>query len=158
MYSRKPTTRFFLGLGLAGCLAAMAPGAPALAKSVRAPPGDRTTSSAPAVGRPDDMLADATPSIDPPAETLPDLPLMSEPPSGTAGQLAGWISAARDNGALPFLIVDKLGAEVFAFEPGGRDVAVRLARQLGVETRPLPGGSNPRHLLVIVGPQRGPGL
>lgn len=44
------------------------------------------------------------------------------------------------------------------FEPGGRDVAVRLARQLGVETRPLPGGSNPRHLLVIVGPQRGPGL
>jgi transcriptional regulator with XRE-family HTH domain len=44
------------------------------------------------------------------------------------------------------------------FEPGGRAVAVRLARQLGVETRPLPGGSNPRHLLVIVGPQRGPGL
>jgi len=44
------------------------------------------------------------------------------------------------------------------FEPGGRDVAVRLARQLGVKTRPLPGGSNPRHLLVIVGPQRGPGL
>ena len=44
------------------------------------------------------------------------------------------------------------------FEPGGRDAAVRLARQLGVETRPLPGGSNPRHLLVIVGPQRGPGL
>ena len=44
------------------------------------------------------------------------------------------------------------------FEPGGRDVAVRLARQLGVKTRTLPGGSNPRHLLVIVGPQRGPGL
>jgi transcriptional regulator with XRE-family HTH domain len=44
------------------------------------------------------------------------------------------------------------------FEPGGRDVAVRLARQLGVRTRPLPGGADPRHLLVIVGPQRGPGL
>jgi transcriptional regulator with XRE-family HTH domain len=44
------------------------------------------------------------------------------------------------------------------FEPGGREVAVRLARQLSVETRPLPGGTNPRHLLVIVGPQRGPGL
>ena len=29
------------------------------------------------------------------------------------------------------------------FEPGGRDVAVRLARQLGVETRPLPGGTDP---------------
>jgi transcriptional regulator with XRE-family HTH domain len=44
------------------------------------------------------------------------------------------------------------------FEPGGRDVAVRLARQLGVKTRPLPGGSDPLHLLVIVGPQRGPGI
>ena len=44
------------------------------------------------------------------------------------------------------------------FEPGGLDVAVRLARQLGVRTRPLPGGTDPRHLLVIVGPQRGPGL
>jgi transcriptional regulator with XRE-family HTH domain len=44
------------------------------------------------------------------------------------------------------------------FEPGGRDLAVRLARELGVKTRPLPGGSDPRHLLVIVGPQRGPGL
>jgi len=68
-------------------------------------------------------------------------------------------------GALAYT-VDRVGrAERFDyqetavyFEPGGRDVAVRLARQLGVKTRPLPGGSNPRHLLVIVGPQRGPGL
>ena len=43
------------------------------------------------------------------------------------------------------------------YAPGGRLVAVRLARQLGVVTRPLPGGANPNRLLVIVGPQRGPG-
>jgi transcriptional regulator with XRE-family HTH domain len=43
------------------------------------------------------------------------------------------------------------------YEPGGRGVAVRLARQLGVVTSPLPGGRNPRRLVVIVGPQRGPG-
>jgi len=43
------------------------------------------------------------------------------------------------------------------YAPGGRLIAVRLARQLGVVTRPLPGGSNPNRLVVIVGPQRGPG-
>jgi hypothetical protein len=43
------------------------------------------------------------------------------------------------------------------YAPGGRLIAVRLARQLGVVTRPLPGGANPKRLVVIVGPQRGPG-
>jgi transcriptional regulator with XRE-family HTH domain len=41
------------------------------------------------------------------------------------------------------------------YEPGGLAIAERLARQLGVETRPLPGGKNARRLVVIVGPQRG---
>jgi LytR cell envelope-related transcriptional attenuator/helix-turn-helix protein len=43
------------------------------------------------------------------------------------------------------------------YSPGGRLIAVRLARQLGFVTRPLPGGSDPNRLVVIVGPQRGPG-
>jgi transcriptional regulator with XRE-family HTH domain len=43
------------------------------------------------------------------------------------------------------------------YSPGGRLVAVRLARQLGFVTRPLPGGVNPNRLVVIVGPKRGPG-
>jgi transcriptional regulator with XRE-family HTH domain len=43
------------------------------------------------------------------------------------------------------------------YERGGRTVAVRLARQLGVVTKPLPGGENPRRLVVVVGPRRGPG-
>jgi transcriptional regulator with XRE-family HTH domain len=42
------------------------------------------------------------------------------------------------------------------YERGGYDVAGRLARQLGVGTRPLPGGDNRRRLVVIVGPHRGP--
>jgi hypothetical protein len=41
------------------------------------------------------------------------------------------------------------------YEPGGLALANRLARQLGVETRPLPGGKNARRLVVIVGPSRG---
>ena len=43
------------------------------------------------------------------------------------------------------------------YSPGGRLVAIRLARQLGFVTRPLPGGENPNRLVVIVGPHRGPG-
>jgi transcriptional regulator with XRE-family HTH domain len=40
------------------------------------------------------------------------------------------------------------------YEPGGLALAQRLARQIGVDTRPLPGGTNARRLVVIVGPAR----
>jgi transcriptional regulator with XRE-family HTH domain len=46
---------------------------------------------------------------------------------------------------------------VVYYERGGRANAIRLARALGVVTKPLPGGSNPRRLVVVVGPRRGPG-
>ena len=42
------------------------------------------------------------------------------------------------------------------FEPGGQELAARLARELGVIAKPLPGGKNARRLVVIVGPPRGP--
>jgi len=37
------------------------------------------------------------------------------------------------------------------YEPGGDAYGARLANQLGVTTAPLPGGKNPRRLVVIVG-------
>jgi transcriptional regulator with XRE-family HTH domain len=40
------------------------------------------------------------------------------------------------------------------FEPGGAALARRLGEQLGVTTKPLPGGKNPRRLVVVVGPER----
>jgi transcriptional regulator with XRE-family HTH domain len=43
------------------------------------------------------------------------------------------------------------------YEPGGQQLAIRLARQIGVVTMPLPGGRNPHRLVVIVGPHKGPG-
>jgi transcriptional regulator with XRE-family HTH domain len=44
------------------------------------------------------------------------------------------------------------------FEPGGASLAKRLAAQLGgVQARPLPGGSNPRRLVVIAGPAHATG-
>lgn len=42
------------------------------------------------------------------------------------------------------------------YPPGGEPIAVRLAKQLDVPVAPLPGGSDPRRLVVIVGPPRGP--
>ena len=43
------------------------------------------------------------------------------------------------------------------FPPRCEGVALRLAKQLGVETQPLPGGQGACRLFVIVGPARGPG-
>src|SRR3954447_23457383 len=43
------------------------------------------------------------------------------------------------------------------FPPRCEGVAVRLAKQLGVPTKPLPGGTGACRLFVIVGPARGPG-
>lgn len=43
------------------------------------------------------------------------------------------------------------------FPPNCESLAVRLAKQLGVATRPLPGGTGACKLYVIVGPARGPG-
>jgi hypothetical protein len=40
------------------------------------------------------------------------------------------------------------------FPPGAEKIGRRLADQLGVTARPLPGGKNPRRLVVIVGPPR----
>jgi LytR cell envelope-related transcriptional attenuator len=40
------------------------------------------------------------------------------------------------------------------FPPGGEGIGRRLSEQLGVDARPLPGGKNPRRLVVIVGPPR----
>ena len=40
------------------------------------------------------------------------------------------------------------------YPPGAEPIALRLAKQLGVPVQPLPGGTNPRRLVVIVGPRK----
>ena len=42
------------------------------------------------------------------------------------------------------------------YEPGGEKIGTRLASQLGVTAKPLPGGSNPMRLVVVVGQASGP--
>jgi transcriptional regulator with XRE-family HTH domain len=67
-------------------------------------------------------------------------------------------------GALGYTIEKVARASSFAypqtavyFPPRCEGVALRLAKELGVTTKPLPGGSGSCHLYVIVGPARGPG-
>lgn len=38
------------------------------------------------------------------------------------------------------------------YQPGGKAIAARLAGELDIETKPLPGGKDPRRLIVIAGP------
>ncbi len=42
------------------------------------------------------------------------------------------------------------------FPPGGEAIGLRLAKQLDAPLQPLPGGADPRRLVVIVGPHTGP--
>jgi transcriptional regulator with XRE-family HTH domain len=43
------------------------------------------------------------------------------------------------------------------YPPGGEAIATRLAKDLDVPVQPLPGGSDPRRLVVIVGPEKAVG-
>lgn len=43
------------------------------------------------------------------------------PPEGVA-QVTNWIVGSRDNGKLPFIVIDKVSARLFAFDAGGQPV------------------------------------
>ena len=68
-------------------------------------------------------------------------------------------SVASKIGALAYRITRVTRADRFDytqtavyFHPGGERLADRLAKQLGVQARPLPGEGNPSRLVVVVGP------
>ena len=66
--------------------------------------------------------------------------------------------------ALSYRVVDVGRAASFTYPqtevyypPGGQAIGLRLAKQLGAPLQPLPGGTDARRLVVIVGPKKGPG-
>jgi hypothetical protein len=67
-----------------------------------------------------DSLADLA---DLPSNTDQTLAPDDAAPQGPAGRVIGWVMASRDNGDLPFIVIDKTGAELFVFEASGRLVA-----------------------------------
>jgi hypothetical protein len=46
----------------------------------------------------------------------------AQPTSGTASEMAAWVAASHDNRDLPYVIVDKVAAEVFVFDPDGQPI------------------------------------
>jgi hypothetical protein len=61
----------------------------------------------------------ATPMVQAPAMQR-RLDLRGEPASADVQQLAQWVVSAADNGDRPFILIDKVDAKVFVFEPDGR--------------------------------------
>ena len=67
------------------------------------------------------------------ATAIVSAPPNSRVPSGIVMRLAAWVAATADNGDLPFMIVDKLDARIFAFNTrgdflGSAPVLIGLAR------------------------------
>jgi hypothetical protein len=101
-------TAVVLSLALAGCITG-----PALARTHPTRPAAKT------VGAPTH-----DPALPPYARAGEAAPAAPEPPGdgpppGLTGELAKWIAATDDNGALPFMIVDKRGARAYAFDAAG---------------------------------------
>jgi transcriptional regulator with XRE-family HTH domain len=74
-------------------------------------------------------------------------------------------SVASRIGALGYQVTRVTRADRFDYpqtavyyQPGADGIASRLARQIGVVSKPLPGGADRRRLVVIVGPRKGPGV
>ena len=98
---------------------------------------DRPPDTAGALDAPPEAPAHAYPWVDGmPADDAPAIAPAQPPgrhPTGITAQLSEWVTATDDNGDLPFIIVDKLGARIFAFDAGGQflgssPVLVGLAR------------------------------
>jgi hypothetical protein len=95
------------------------------------PPDADALDALPDAPAPSYPLVDSAPADEAPAIAPARPP--GRRPSGIAEQLAEWVAVTDDNSALPFIVVDKLGARIFAFDAGGEflgsaPVLVGLAR------------------------------
>lgn len=54
------------------------------------------------------------------ADPLAPLDGPVEAPSVDVARVTQWVVTSRDNGDLPFMVIDKVGAEVFVFDAGGQ--------------------------------------
>ena len=80
------------------------------------------------------VLPALPPAVAPPAALIgpPEDPLRAAPAEVKA--VVGWIARSHDNRRLPFLVIDKPTARVFAFDPSGQfqgDAPVLLGMGLG---------------------------
>jgi hypothetical protein len=106
-----------------------------------------------------------------PKPTTPAVAAVSLPPPWTikvvvlngSGDIVFTRSVASRIQALSYRVIDVGRASSFGYTqtqvyypPNGQAIGLRLAKQLGAPLEPLPGGTDPRRLVVIVGPKKGP--
>jgi hypothetical protein len=99
-----------------------------------------------ASAQPTDSLAPletlATPASLPETKADPLAPLeepSAEAPSADVTRLTQWVVSSSDNGDLPFMVIDKVGAEVFVFDASGQllgKTAALLGSTAGDESSP----------------------
>jgi hypothetical protein len=115
-----------LALSLIGC-AAFSIAMP----SAAARPAAHKAAKAPDISLPDAQPAtsDGQPAED--AGASPDgaapRKTIGEGPSASAARVIGWVTASHDNGDLPFIVIDKVAARVFVFDPSGELLATAPA-------------------------------
>jgi hypothetical protein len=89
-----------------------------------------------------------------PAHAPRSLDFGAQTPSAQARRLGDWVALTRDNGGLPFIIVDKREARVFVFDRDGRPKGASralLGRATGDDTVP---GIGARRLATITQQER----
>ena len=95
-----------------------------------------------AVGRVPLMATEIAPEMPP---LPPEPPVLSAAefgavkPTAAAREMADWIVSRRDNGKLPFMVLDKVDARLYVFEPNGElvdDTPVLLGSAHGDDTFP----------------------
>ncbi len=62
-----------------------------------------------------------------PTDRPPRADFLGEGASNDSRRVADWIAASGDNGGLPYLIIDKIQAKVFAFDNDGRLLGATVA-------------------------------
>lgn len=66
------------------------------------------------------QVATRAPAERPPAKPAPDLPPPGPVASPEAERVLAWVASARDNGRLPYLVIDKQQAALFLFDRRGK--------------------------------------
>jgi len=56
------------------------------------------------------------------ADPLAPIDAATDAPSADVRRVTNWVISSRDNGDLPFMVIDKVGAEVFLFDAAGQFV------------------------------------
>jgi len=100
----------------------------------------------PAVSKPTKPSTPSKPSKPASSETKPKLT-----PSAAATRVAEWIAASGDNGALPYIVIDKNNAALFLFDAKGEPLGtapVLIGVAVGDEATPGIGSKN----LAEIGP------